>query len=72
MALGLYGCGVATNVSNVEVAHADGVGIELRGGAALVRNAAVWHVSRDAVSASGGYRGAMRNVFVDVDGAQNL
>ena len=70
VALGLYGCGVATNVSNVEVAHADGVGIELRGGAALVRNAAVWHVSRDAVSASGGYRGAMRNVFVDVDGAQ--
>ena len=42
VALGLYGCGVATNVSNVEVAHADGVGIELRGGAALVRNAAVW------------------------------
>ena len=72
VALGLYGCGVATTLRNVEVAHADGVGIELRGGAALVRDVAVWSVTSHAVSASGGYRGAMRNVFVDVDGAESV
>jgi len=70
VALGLYGCGVATTLRNVEVAHADGVGIDLRGGAALVRDVAVWSVTSHAISASGGYRGAMRNVFVDVDGAE--
>ena len=70
VALGLYGCGVATTLRNVEVAHADGVGIDLRGGAALVRDVAVWNVTSHAISASGGYRGAMRNVFVDVDGAE--
>ena len=64
-ALSLYGCGFGTTVNHVEVAHSGGNGINLRGGAALFSDAAVWDFARDGVVASNGYRGALRRLYVD-------
>ena len=69
VAFGLYGCGVGTSIANLEVAHSGGIGVELRGGAALLKDVAVWATKGDGVVARGGYRGVLRNAFVDVDGA---
>ena len=64
-ALSLYGCGFGTTVNHVEIAHSGGNGINLRGGAALFSDAAVWDFARDGVVASNGYRGALRRLYVD-------
>ena len=72
VAVGLYGCGAGTSIKNLEVAHSGGVGLELNGGAALVKDVAVWATASDAITAKGGYRGVLKNAFVDVDGDEDI
>ena len=58
-ALGFFGCGFATKVSHVEVAHSGGHGLYLSGGMVSPSRVVAWNNAGAGVKTSGGYRGVL-------------
>ena len=56
-ALGFFGCGFATKVSHVELAHSGGHGLYLSGGMVSPSRVVAWNNAGAGVKTSGGYRG---------------
>mmetsp|Transcript_14154 Transcript_14154/g.34042 ORF Transcript_14154/g.34042 Transcript_14154/m.34042 type:complete len:921 (-) Transcript_14154:224-2986(-) len=65
-ALGFYGCGYATKIAHVEVAHSKTNGMTLSGGTASLKYVTVWNCGKDGIKVSNGYRGGMQYLFVTV------
>ena len=69
-ALGFFGCGFATKVSHVEVAHSGGHGLYLSGGMVSPSRVVAWNNAGAGVKTSGGYRGVLDELFVHVPGGE--
>ena len=65
-ALGFFGCGFATKVEHVEVAHSAGHGLYLGGGMVSPRRVAAWDNAGAGVKTTAGYRGVLDELFVHV------
>ena len=65
-ALGFFGCGFATKVEHVEVAHSAGHGLYLGGGMVSPRRVAAWDNAGAGVKTTAGYRGVIDELFVHV------
>ena len=69
-ALGFFGCGFATKVSHVELAHSGGHGLYLSGGMVSPSRVVAWNNAGAGVKTSGGYRGVLDELFVHVPGGE--
>ena len=65
-ALGFFGCGFATKVEHVEVAHSAGHGLYLGGGMVSPRRVVAWDNAGAGVKTTAGYRGVLDELFVHV------
>ena len=70
-ALGFFGCGFATKVEHVEVAHSAGHGLYLGGGMVSPRRVAAWDNAGAGVKTTAGYRGVLDELFVHVPRGSN-